>query len=263
MSISSFVPIPSLASLVLTAFCSAAYAKDAASYVDMHAVILLDVSESVGESEIASAIDGVKAHFLSDDAKIDYEYGIRNAVTLVYFAGGQIIQETTVIDSESTLGDFLSTFLEGRTFEEKYHGMDGSSGWVKFSTGEKMDADTDVPGAMNAAIKVLDGEAELGVYSERRVVLLVGDQLYKGQQDHAIELSAVLKQDYGASFCAVSVENDPENQPPYDLIVTYEAKLVTRSDGASVYVRKCDVENPKTTAEVTESVSRVLGSLRL
>lgn len=230
-------------------------------YVDMHAILLIDVSSSMELNEISRSTNGLFMYLTSDEAKQDYAHGTAKAVTLIYFAGEMHVTKTQIISNVEDAKQLIETYL--RVVEDKnIHER------ISLSNGILLADGTNVDGVLNMAGKVFDREDEIGIQTERRIVLVVGDDVPAGQIENVRRESDRLTLQYGARVCAVSVHDGDTPAPDYHELVTVvdpetlKPKLYKDQYGFDRFVEPCEVTIAGDPKAVQFAVSRALGMNR-
>lgn len=230
-------------------------------YVDLHAILLTDVSSSMKSNEIARSTDGLFMYLVSDEAKQDYANGTSKAVTLMYFAGEMHVEDTKVISSTEDAENLIATYLH----VVSHNSQDTR---ILLSNGERLEGGTNVDGALKRAGQIFAQEEAVGIYTERRVVVIVGDDVPKLQIDYARDESNTLTQKYGARVCAVAVHDYDTPVPAYHKLVTsidpftLEPVIFMNQYGHATSVNPCDVSIARKPQEVKLAVSQALGMAR-
>jgi len=230
-------------------------AQDEPVIVDLHAVLLADVSTSMGDSEIRRGNEGLFEYLVSDEARADYAAGARKAVTVVYFADDTLVRPTIIISSVEDAQHLIDEYLE----RQDYMGM---STKIEIGDGHYLEDSTDVHDAILQAGHIFANEADIGIQSERRTVVLVGDGLYINQFDAVRRASDEITRALGVRFCAVAVHDEGTTPPQYDHVVTSISMTIENEHGYSVPVQACEPVIADTSDQVKLAVANVLGMPR-
>lgn len=227
--------------------------------VAMHVVLLLDVSPSMTETELEKAKEGLKTYFLSDTSLEDYSQGDSRAITVVSFSGSPYVGDTYLINSKESALNFIDNF-EGRNV---VYAPSGS--FVELENGVSLDGGTSIEPALDEARKIFQGDHELGIFTENRLVLLIGDYMPSTShaRDSLSKQSESLTNDLGVKVCAISVSENRDLKPDYTPISTLQTEFVQRSDGTSVFVGECPPVDAGNAQAVEAAVMRALAMARL
>lgn len=207
--------------------------------VDRHDVLLLDVSHSMDNEDIAAMLSGVARHYSSDEAIADYKAGLCTANTIVFYGERPYAMDTAIICDESDVGA-LSFDLDSTTLFK-----------IRFRTG----LTTNLVSALNAASIVFEKEASYGISSGMRSVVVVGDQI--GGDDDALRASSSMLTDrYSATVSAISIR-DP------DLTSLFKDSVCTPEDFVRAhYIRPGIARGASTSEEVRTILQTVLAFQR-
>jgi len=223
--------------------------------VALHAVLLMDNSTSMKSAELMRARDGLFNYLLSDQALLDYSAGMPKAVTIGYFAEDQIISPTYLVSSPSDAQKVIDEFLIRVGFER-------FSGDLAFNPGQTLKNGTNVVEAINATAEIFAGEAALGIVSERREVVFLGDELFASQQMDARKASDRLTKEYGARLCPIAVHDSGTEAPRYDYIVTNRAQEIFNASGYPYRVQPCKVLYAEQPKDVQTAIMQTLALAR-
>jgi hypothetical protein len=230
-------------------------------YVDLHAVLLIDVSPSMKPLEIERSREGLFTYLLSDEAKQDYANGTSKAVTLVYFASTPYATNTRIISSLEDAQRLIDNYLHVVSSNKP-------SSITRLSNDESLGTGTDVYKALKKVGSVFDSESDNSYFTERRVVVVIGDYVPNLQKAYSREESDSLTKNYGARVCAVAVHDEGTEPPAYEYLVTRNDPLTQKpfkfvnEYGQSVDVRPCDTNTAKKPKDVEIAVSQALGMHR-
>jgi uncharacterized protein YegL len=233
-------------------------ASEAAQYVDLHAVILMDVSPSMKVNELQKAKEGIESYLLSDESLEDYRYGAAKAITVVSFSGGTHVAPTTIIHSEEAARDFIDNFID-RHAAVTYSGPT----IIQMEDGSTMSGGTQLNRGMHQAAHVFRNEEAAGITSERRVALVIGDATPDSQKSEVRIISDLMTNSLGVQVCGISVSEVSAERPDYGVITTNAARHVTTEAGNSVYVQACQPVEAVNPEQVKMGVAHVLGMPRI
>ena len=251
--------------LSLTGYFGAAQAQEPAPvpqyeavYADMHAVLAMDFSTSMKDSELKRAAEGLFNYLVSDEAKLDYKQGSVKAVTLMYFGGGALVDDTRLV---SSIEDAYALI---ESYPSRSNGP-SATGRTNLIIGDRgnISGDTDVIGALIKVGNIFERDGDHGIIPTRRVVLFIGDEIHESQQTKVTSHAQALTDNHGATVCAVAVNEAGETVAPYNLITTNNSRSVTTSSGLFMYAHNCKAKHAKTSVEVTFSVAEALSMPRI
>ena len=236
--------------------------EQAVEYVDIHAVLLIDVSSSMTDEQIERIRDGVRKYLFSDESQIDYSVGSKKAITVVNFAGGTNTMETHVI---STLEE-AKNFVDGYVYRiEAAPCMDECKEDIKLSDGERLGDSTMIFMGLEQVRHAFESEADVGIVSENRRAIVVSD--YKFSQDVNVlrGKSNELTNDLGVQVCSIVVEPKgvDVNALTHSALFTVQKANVEREDGFTSIVLPCVSEKAKTPDELGRQVSFILAMPRI
>lgn len=214
--------------------------------VDMHAIILADVSGSMNPPEYKSMKEGLAKYFLSQTALEDYSAGTCIATTMIHFAVLSEISETQIICTKEA----AEAFVEQKLWYQKNDGPAGHN--------SNLGSGTQVGNAFDAAFLLLKDEASLSIVTGRREVILLGDDMPAEQGEHVREVSDSLTTLFGARVSVIAVDDIDKCVPNYrQFAITQPGMKHTDSYGFTQTIQ-AGIVAP---AIGTQSVERAVGKL--
>lgn len=182
-------------------------------YVEAHDVLVLDASPSMTNEELGAVFKGVRDYYLSDEALLNYEYGLCTANTVVYFATVPVVQSTHVLCSKEDVERFVADNVDPLNMDV-----------VRALTGGA----TYVHEALSMAAVVYDGEKDaLGIETTRRRVVLAGDEL--GTGSYLLRQASDAISSFGVTVSAVAIGeyDEEEDTATKNLRMVFEKDVVT------------------------------------
>lgn len=182
-------------------------------YVEAHDVLILDASPSMTNEELGAVFQGVRDYYLSDEALLNYQYGLCTANTVVYFATVPIVQSTHILCSQEDVERFVSDNVDPLNMDV-VRALAGGSTYVHE--------------ALSMAAVVYDGEKDaLGIETTRRRVVLAGDEL--GIASYLLRKASDTVSSYGVTVSAVAIGEygEEEDAATKTLRMAFEENVVT------------------------------------
>ena len=258
-------------------------------YVDLNAVLLVDISTSHSDEQIRQVQAGLESFLLSDESMLDYSVGVTKAITVVSFSGDTHTSQTQVIKNLDEAEIFIDEFV----FREPKQSCDlsflglplifslpevakdilppfndfniSSSCAIGMSDGrivyQPYSRHTPVIPAIEQAQHIFNSEAYLDIQSERRVAVFVGDHLFEDEASIK-PYTEELTREFGVQVCSI-VTNIGNNRLNRAENINTQADIrVPINNGYDVFVRNCPVAYANSPDEISSNIQRFLSFSR-
>lgn len=162
-------------------------------FVEAYDVLLLDASGSMDDGEIIAMFDGVRDHYMSDEAVVNYEMGLCTAVTVVYYGDRASAKPAYILCNAEDVQKFVFDNVDIARISEVRSEVGTSATYLNY--------------ALKEAIITFDDSM---IEAPRRRVVVVGDE--KGGVPQVLGKTAgLLSSTYGATISAVAIGNGGES----------------------------------------------------
>lgn len=175
--------------------------------VDTHNIILMDISTSMDAGDLHAAFSGVAQYLESDEVRVEFEMGICQAVTPIFYADFPKIGSTHIICSSGDAERFLNEAVL----------LDITD--IRIYTGNSTPEDSLTKALYTAQQAFLCEEACLNISAARRNLVVLTDD--KGVLDGVLnEARSLMGQGFGVRTSAVILDSHWQRNPNTD---EYEA----------------------------------------
>ncbi len=181
--------------------------------VDMHTVLVIDVSSSVDEAERALMMEGYSRALKSPESQSQFNSGLRYGMSVVFFGSTAQHTVTAVIRNAEDAASFAD-----EVFFDSQNNLPRSS--------PSLGSSTNIAAAYDTAARLFDSEQAYGIQSITRSVVIAGDGEQSGMQDGETYVAALTQnigQNHNAVVYGIPIVSAAEAMSPQPLPKTLSA----------------------------------------
>lgn len=157
--------------------------------VDMHTVLVIDVSSSVDTAEYELMMQGYARALQSNEARSHFDSGLRYGLSVIFFGSTAQHTVTSVIHNSQDAAAFA---------EEVFY----DSAKQQARAAPSLGSSTNIAAAYDTAQRLFDNEERYGFHAMTRSVVIAGDGEQSGMQDGESYIAS-LTRDIGTNHNAV------------------------------------------------------------
>lgn len=171
--------------------------------VDMHLVLVVDVSNSMNAQEKRIVMEGYAKALVSPEAKSQFDSGLHYALSLVFYADKTKIMDTQIVRNSQEAASYVASYLWDPVKQAPHAEPPG------------LGTSTNTDLGLNASAELFRRELEMGFLSLNRSVVISGDDDGPSNydRDNAVRSKTLmLAEQYGATVFGAPITFEDKSE---------------------------------------------------